>query len=147
MADDDNDLFDDNDLDEDEDEQDEDEDKEDEDKDDDNEDELEEEDLYYEKDRYATDMTVKIVAKHKRRTSNRISLFEFVNAVGTRAEQIASGDELYIPIGTHESAMEIAEAEIRAGRCPFIIERKLCSQGYVTHVEHWSLRELILPVA
>jgi DNA-directed RNA polymerase subunit K/omega len=107
----------------------------------------EEEDLYYEKDRYATDMTVKIVAPHNRRTSNRISLFEFVNVVGTRAQQIEGGDEFYIPIGTHTSSMEIAEAEVRAGKCPFIVERKLATQGYVQYVEHFSVNEMILPVA
>tara|TARA_B110000908_G_scaffold113440_1_gene133090 strand:+ start:15092 stop:15544 length:453 start_codon:yes stop_codon:yes gene_type:complete len=148
MADDDendNDLFD-LDLDEEED-LDEDEDK-DEDKDDDDDDDDEEEDiedLYYEKDKYATDMIVKIVPPDKRRTSDRISLFEFVNVVGTRAEQISNGDEFYVPIGNLTSAMEIAEEEIRMRRCPIIVERKLATVGFIQYCEMWTVNEMILP--
>lgn len=107
----------------------------------------EDEDLGIEKEQYAKQIAVMIIPKEKRRTSNRISLFEFVNAIGTRAEAIANGDEIYIPIENKETSLEIAEAEIRAGKCPFIIERPIYkdNKNGTIWVEHWSLRELILP--
>lgn len=107
----------------------------------------EEEDLGIEKEQYAKQITVMIIPKEKRRTSNRMSLYEFSAAVGTRAEAIANGDELYIPIENKETSLEISEAEIRAGMNPFIIERPIYKdiKNGTQWVEQWSSRELILP--
>ena len=141
MTDDDSDQFEDQLLDDEEDiedEQDDEEEKEDEIQED-------EDDLYVEKESYTSHTIVKIIPKEKRRTSNRISLFEFVNVIGTRAESIEKGDEIYTSIENKETSLEIAEAEIREGRCPFIIERVLYRTGNTVYVEHWAVREMILP--
>lgn len=107
-------------------------------KDDDDEEELERENA-------AEHYKVKIIQKDKRRTSNYLSLFEFVNIIGTRAQMIENGDEIYISIENKETSMEIAEAELRAGRCPMMIERRLCTKGDVVYVEMWKASEMVLP--
>lgn len=139
------DAFDDEDLDEEEDLDPEDE-KEDEDKEDEEEkEEDEEEEVFVEKDKYASHYTIKIISRDKRRTSNRMSLFEFVSTVGTRAQMIENGDEIYTSIEDKESSMEIAEAELREGRCPLMIERKISTMGNIIYVEIWKISEMIVP--
>jgi len=58
---------------------------------------------------------------------------------------IENGDEIYIPIGDKETSMEIAEAELRAGRCPLMVERKIGQKGNNIYVEMWKVSEMILP--
>jgi len=124
---------------EDEDEEDE---REDEDEDDDDEDKDDTEDTsYMSKFRYI------VIKNEDRRTSNMISLFELVNVIGTRAQMIDSStsEMIYVPLEGLKNTIEIAEAEIKLGKCPLSIERIVYQDPYVTKVELWKVNELVIP--
>lgn len=86
-----------------------------------------------------------IVSKDKRITRPILTRFEYVNALGTRASQIANGAKILIKnadeIKKIKSPVEIAEIEIRETRtCPLIIVRPLPNNKE----EHWDINELEL---
>ena len=88
-----------------------------------------------------------VLKRENRRSSNMMSLFEFVNIVGTRAEIINSSinETIYVPYENLRNAREIAEAELKQKRCPIIIERPIYMDQNTVIVEHWTANELIIP--
>jgi len=55
---------------------------------------------------------------------HRMTKYEFARVVGTRANQISHGDKPKIK-PTKTEALEIAQEELKAGKCPIIIVRHL----------------------
>lgn len=86
-----------------------------------------------------------IVKNSDRITKPILNRYEFVNALGTRASQIARGAKIMLSnadeIKKIKSPVEIAEIEILKTRtCPLIIVRPLPNN----REEHWSINELEL---
>ena len=86
-----------------------------------------------------------IVSKEKRITKPILTRYEYINALGTRAAQIANGAKILIKnaneIKKVKSPVEIAEIEIRETRtCPLIVVRPLPNNKE----EHWDINELDL---
>ena len=86
-----------------------------------------------------------VISKENRITKPILTRFEYVNALGTRAAQIANGAKILIKNAEElkkvKSAVEIADIEIRETRtCPLIIVRPLPNNKE----EHWDINELEL---
>lgn len=87
-----------------------------------------------------------IVDKNKRKTTNILTKYEFVNIINVRAQQIGSDVEhkknpkLFIDINQLDDtklhdAIYIATEEFKQKKIPFIITRKIGN----TQIEYWSL--------
>ena len=88
---------------------------------------------------------ITIVKKENRITMPVLTKYEYVNALGTRAAQIANGAKIMIKNSEEllqsKSPVEIAEIEILKTRtCPLIIVRPLPNNKE----ERWSINELEL---
>lgn len=86
-----------------------------------------------------------IVKNSERITIPVLNKYEFVNALGTRASQIARGAKIMLAnaeeIKKIKAPVEIAEIEILKTRsCPLIIVRPLPNN----REEHWDINELEL---
>ena len=88
-----------------------------------------------------------IIKEKNRRCSNMMSLYEFVNIIGTRAEIINSSinETIYVSYKNLKNAREIAEEELRQKRCPIKIERPIYMDQHTVIVEQWNANELISP--
>jgi DNA-directed RNA polymerase subunit K/omega len=88
--------------------------------------------------------TITIVKKENRITLPILYKYEYVNALGTRAAQIANGAKIMIKNGEDlrkiKTSIEIAEEEIKLRTCPLIIVRPLPNNKE----EHWDINELEL---
>ena len=86
-----------------------------------------------------------VIHPNNRRTSNTLSLFEYTNVVGTRAQMIDSSihEYIYIPLKGCLNAIEMAEQEVTQNRCPLSIERIVYQDFDTIKVEIWSVNELI----
>ena len=69
----------------------------------------------------------------KNRTSPRITKYECSLMIGKRAEMIQQGANPNVIVLPGQSAIEIAEEELRQGKIPFIIKRPLG-----TTYEYWK---------
>uniref|UniRef100_A0A6C0LJU4 RNA polymerase Rpb6 n=1 Tax=viral metagenome TaxID=1070528 RepID=A0A6C0LJU4_9ZZZZ len=90
----------------------------------------------------------KIIADSDRRTSSMLSLYEMCNVIGTRADMINSStkETIYIDLNSElDSAIKIAEEEIKRGKCPLKIERIIKQENNLVIVELWDVNELIKP--
>lgn len=78
----------------------------------------------------------------KNRTNNILYKFEKVKIISIRAEQIQRGAKPYIDIDTSQpvNVREVAKAELRANKIPFMISRKLPDGK----VEYWRLDDMII---
>lgn len=86
-----------------------------------------------------------VINKENRITKPILNRYEYINALGTRASQIANGAKIMIKNANDlkkiKSPVEIADIEIRETRtCPFIIVRPLPNNME----EHWDINELEL---
>ena len=86
---------------------------------------------------------IKIVAPHRRITSEYMTIYEYAMVVGTRATHITEGSVLYTdPQGLFD-ARDIAKKEIDENKCPLSITRKVSP----TMIEIWEVNEMIKPQA
>jgi len=84
-----------------------------------------------------TSVVTIISTPEKRMTSSQVSKLELVRIKCIRVQQINTGDVIYVdPKGMTDSE-DIAQEEIRQGKCPLSILRKY---GPIT--EQWSVNEL-----
>eukprot|EP00392_Amoebophrya_sp_AT5.2_P016198 g16448.t1 len=81
-------------------------------------------------------------AGKKAKTSAYMTKYERARIIGTRAMQISLNAPILVPVEKDETdPMEIAEKELRQGKIPFIIRRKLPNG----ETESWKVSELIDP--
>lgn len=88
---------------------------------------------------------ITIIKKENRITLPILYKYEYVNALGTRAAQIANGAKIMLSNGEIlrkiKTPVEIAEIEILKTRtCPLIIVRPMPNNKE----EHWDINELEL---
>ena len=76
-----------------------------------------------------------------------LSKYERAAVLGHRIEQLARGSQAFVPIPvlppgtpTHALPTLIAEEELRQGKIPFVLKRKLPDGT----AEYWRLRDLVL---
>lgn len=91
-------------------------------------------------------MTIVIVPKEERRTSDKISKFEITRIIGEMEALIAKGNLLYVE-PNYGSTREIAVAHVRMGRCPLVISRevRIDKKRSIIYVERWEVNELQRP--
>ena len=83
-----------------------------------------------------------VVANNKRRTSQKMSLFELTEAIGIRSAQIERGVPSTIDVGQMSNPVDIARMEMLYRRNPLIVERKIREIGNIIYVEQWKVREM-----
>jgi DNA-directed RNA polymerase subunit K/omega len=83
-----------------------------------------------------------VIKPENRILSDAITIFEYAAVKGIRAQQIENGDEYYVKLEGETNAIDIAEKEIRQGRCPLTIERVVKKISGEMLVEHWPVNEL-----
>lgn len=78
----------------------------------------------------------------KNKTNNILSKYEKVKIIGLRAEQIQRGSTPYIEMAEDEefNPRAIAKKELKEGKIPFMISRKL-PNGVV---EYWRLGDMLI---
>ena len=87
------------------------------------------------------------VPKDQRRIPPIGSIFDKAKIIGIRAEQINSGADIFVNIGNREdgylasNAIEIAELELKEGKCPIVIDKEY-TMGNVVYIESFSANEL-----
>ncbi len=103
----------------------------------------EEEEIVDDRIQSAPHMTIVIIPKEERRTSDKISKFEMTRVIGEMESLIAKGNILYIE-PNYNSTREIAVAHIRTGNCPLTISRevKIDKKKSIIYVERWDVNEL-----
>lgn len=76
------------------------------------------------------------------RTNNILSKYEKVKIIGIRAEQIQRGAQPFITIDKNVpfDARNIAKEELKAGKIPFMIARKLPDGK----IEYWRLDDMMI---
>ncbi len=80
----------------------------------------------------------KRVPDNERITVPRLTKYERVRILGTRAKQISDGSKVFIKSNKVKNAMDIAELELEYKVVPLKIKRPLPNGKY----EIWSIREL-----
>lgn len=78
------------------------------------------------------------VPDNERTTVPRLTKYEKVRLLGTRAKQISDGSKVFIKSNKVKTAMDIAELELEYKVIPLKIKRPLPNGRY----EIWSIREL-----
>jgi DNA-directed RNA polymerase subunit K/omega len=58
-------------------------------------------------------------------TTNFLTKYEYTRILGMRAQEIAKGSQVYVDVGDIKDPIQMAEKEIREGKCPYIIERPI----------------------
>ena len=63
-------------------------------------------------------------------TDHGLTIYEYTNVIGTRAEQLARGAQPFVNVQFPSEAedvnmYEIAERELAAGKLPFVVVRKM----------------------
>ncbi len=79
-----------------------------------------------------------IVPKQYRKTSEKITKFEFTSIVSNRAKQIENGSIVFADIGDETDPIVMAEIEVRKKKCPLSIRRML---NY-NIAEIWDVNEM-----
>ena len=79
-----------------------------------------------------------IVPKQYRKTSEKITKFEFTSIVSNRAKQIENGSIVFADIGGETDPIVMAEIEVRKKKCPLSIRRML---NY-NIAEIWDVNEM-----
>jgi DNA-directed RNA polymerase I, II, and III subunit RPABC2 len=77
----------------------------------------------------------------KRRTSKYMTKYEKSRILGTRALQISSGSPIMIDYKTETDPLRIALMELRQGKIPMVIRRKLPDNSH----EDWVISDMIIP--
>ena len=76
----------------------------------------------------------------ERTTSKFMTKYEKARVLGTRALQISMNAPVFVDVSSKTDPLEIAMAELKAGKIPFIIRRRLPNGSY----EDWKVSELIV---
>jgi DNA-directed RNA polymerase subunit K/omega len=84
---------------------------------------------------------VYVIPANKRRTSEVMSLFEYVRVKCDRAQQIQNGGQIFVDYEPMMDEIAIAELEIKTKNCPLSIVRQLNENV----VEVWAVNEMEIP--
>ena len=76
----------------------------------------------------------------EKKTLPILTKYEKTRLIGLRAQQIARGAPLYIERGLETDPIHLAERELRAGKIPYIIRRRLPDDTF----EDWKVSELMV---
>ena len=76
-----------------------------------------------------------------KRIPNRGTVYDKAKIIGIRAEWINRGGDIFIPTNGYNNAIEIAEAELAARRCPVITEREI-TKGKLVYIKRFSANDL-----
>lgn len=79
--------------------------------------------------------------KAERITSNRMTKFEKAHILGVRALQLSMNAPPLVDIEDETDPLKIALKELKEGKVPFIIRRRLPDNSF----EEWSIKEMIIP--
>ncbi len=95
-------------------------------------------------------IVIVVVAKDKRRTSNKMTSFEYTEAISIRAQQIATYNNCQVDISGLTSPIDMAERELLMGKNPLTLRRTVGflrgESGVIKqYVEDWDVEELQLP--
>lgn len=80
-----------------------------------------------------------IVPKKYRKTSEKMTKFEFTSIISNRAQQIVNGGTVFADIGDETNPVVMAEMEIHQKKCPLSI-RRLINYNIA---EIWDANEMI----
>jgi DNA-directed RNA polymerase I, II, and III subunit RPABC2 len=100
------------------------------------EDEIDEETTF---DNYESDVFQQTLGAEKK-TLPILTKYEKTRIIGLRAQQIARGAPLYIERGLESNPTRLAERELREGKLPYIIRRRLPDDTF----EDWKVSELMI---
>lgn len=76
-------------------------------------------------------------------TNNKMSKYEYTKVLGMRAQQITMGSKPLINVTNDmNSAIEVAEEELRQRKTPYIIARKINT----TKTDFWKIEDMIIEV-
>lgn len=100
------------------------------------EDEIDEETTF---DNYESDVFQQTLGAEKK-TLPILTKYEKTRIIGLRAQQIARGAPLYIEKGLESSPIRLAERELKEGKLPYIIRRRLPDDTF----EDWKVSELMI---
>jgi DNA-directed RNA polymerase subunit K/omega len=76
-------------------------------------------------------------------TNNKMSKYEYTKVLGMRAQQITMGSKPLITVTNDmNSAIEVAEEELRQRKTPYIIARKINN----TKTDFWKIEDMIIEV-
>jgi DNA-directed RNA polymerase subunit K/omega len=81
-----------------------------------------------------------IVDPNYRITSNYITIYEYSEVIGRRAEQISKGSKIFIDYNNISDPILIAKKELLAKKCPLSILRHIGLDKY----ECWAVNELLI---
>ena len=76
-----------------------------------------------------------------RKTSEKLTEYEYTEVVSHRAKQIENGGPIYVDIGDETDPIKMAELEINLKKCPLSI-RRLHNNSIA---EIWEVNEMTLP--
>lgn len=82
-----------------------------------------------------------IVRPEDRKTDSRMTIYEYAEVVGIRAQQLENGGVCYTDTGTESDLIKQAKKEISDKKCPLSIKRER-SEGIV---EIWHVNEMTMP--
>ena len=75
-----------------------------------------------------------------KKTSEYMTKYEKARILGTRALQIGSGSPIMVDYGEEKDSLRIALMELRQGKIPMIIRRKLPDGSH----EDWAVADMII---
>lgn len=111
---------------------DEDEDEDDDDDDDQPKDEDDEEDAGTLLDEIKEDKTSLAIKTYPSLFTSVLTIYEKTEIIGFRAQQIASGSDIYVASYSDDTPFKIAERELREGKLPYYIDRRLPDGQYAS---------------
>jgi len=90
---------------------------------------------------------VRVVPEGERRTSNIMSIYELVEAIGIRASQIEHGAPPFVDVTGLDDPIAQARKELFARKTPLILRREVARGPREILVEEWKVREMGFPHA
>ena len=90
--------------------------------------------------------TIYMVPADQRRTSEHMSKFELVQAIGTRISQIEQGSPVFVQYESGTPVRDIAINEFIQRKCPLFLRRTVEVLGGTKKVELWRVSEMTYPV-
>lgn len=86
-----------------------------------------------------------MVDRSKYKSSEYLTIYEFCELVGVRAQHVSDGAYVYVEIEAETSARAIAKKELQLGCCPFLIKRYMTPMNYdPVYVEIWNPNEMAI---
>ena len=92
----------------------------------------------------------RIIYGDNRVTSNHMQMFEVAEILAIRSRQLEKNPTIFTNVHGETSVMKMALQELKDGRCPLKLRRKIGEKKKptgekITYYEEWSARELTLP--